>query len=165
MASADVVVCRCEEVTRGQVLAAIGWVGECDANEVKRVSRAGMGLCQGRGCRPIVAGLLASHGGCSFADVPLGSYRPPVRPLPLAALATETAPPSPGLLPPFEEAEQRLSEEVRAGRLGPLALMRFRRQAEEASYSCTRDGLSVADARRIAADLEHRIRLLERRDA
>ena len=92
LATDDVLMCRCEEITRGEVLkAARGLDGErsADPNEVKRISRAGMGVCQGRGCRPIVAGLLARQHAMSFAAVPLSSYRPPVRALPLGALATE----------------------------------------------------------------------------
>jgi thioredoxin reductase len=92
VASDDVLVCRCEEISRGDVLQAMGALGSegvADPNEIKRISRAGMGVCQGRGCRPIVAGLLAAHHATSFAEIPVSSYRPPVRALPLAALATE----------------------------------------------------------------------------
>jgi NAD(P)H-nitrite reductase large subunit len=84
------IVCRCEEVTRADVLAAIDLVG-ADPDDVKRLSRAGMGLCQGRGCRPIVASLLAAHSGIPLASLPPTAYRPPIRPVPLAALATEPA--------------------------------------------------------------------------
>jgi thioredoxin reductase len=84
----DLVICRCEEVTRAAVLAALDLVGP-DLDDVKRLSRAGMGLCQGRGCRPLVASLVAAQTGRSLADLPPTTYRPPVRPLSVAALATE----------------------------------------------------------------------------
>ncbi len=88
-AADDLIVCRCEEITRGEVLAALRQEPTVDPDELKRVSRAGMGLCQGRGCRPIVAGVLATQSGAAFADIPLATYRPPVRPVPMRALATE----------------------------------------------------------------------------
>jgi thioredoxin reductase len=155
----DTIVCRCEEITRGQVLHALDTTGTSDPNEVKRVSRAGMGLCQGRGCRPIVAGLLASRTRQALTDVPLASYRPPVRPLPLSALATEEPPP-PALSQPFEAAEARLAEAARAGELRPLALARFRRAAEEAAFRAARDGL---DPLAVATELEAQTRQSEQR--
>jgi glycine/D-amino acid oxidase-like deaminating enzyme len=94
LAGDDVFVCRCEEITRAAVLAALGQTVAADPDEVKRISRAGMGICQGRGCRPILAGLVAARTGRAFEDVPLAHYRPPVRPIPMAALATEEIAPN-----------------------------------------------------------------------
>lgn len=45
----DTVVCRCEEVTAGAVRVAVA-AGATDARQVKQLSRAGMGWCQGRIC-------------------------------------------------------------------------------------------------------------------
>ena len=42
-----------------------------------------MGLCQGRRCREQVGALLALGGHVPLAQVPLGTYRAPVRPMPL----------------------------------------------------------------------------------
>lgn len=61
----DTVVCRCEEVEAGAVRAAVA-SGADTARQVKQLTRAGMGWCQGRVCEPACA-LLASgddrHGG------------------------------------------------------------------------------------------------------
>lgn len=46
----DTVVCRCEEVTCGSIRAAIRDHGAGDARQVKQLTRAGMGWCQGRVC-------------------------------------------------------------------------------------------------------------------
>lgn len=46
---ADTVVCRCENVTRGQVDEAIA-CGAMDVTTVKMTTRAGMGDCQGKTC-------------------------------------------------------------------------------------------------------------------
>jgi D-hydroxyproline dehydrogenase subunit alpha len=79
------VVCRCEEVTRADLDAAIASTG--DLNVIKSYTRAGMGLCQGRNCRRQVAALVAASTGTAIADVPLPTARPPARPVALAALA------------------------------------------------------------------------------
>ncbi|MGQ5633791.1 MULTISPECIES: FAD-dependent oxidoreductase [unclassified Streptomyces] len=75
----DTVVCRCEEVTAGQVRTASGTLGAGDLRTVKLLTRAGMGWCQGRMCAPAVAGLT----GCP----PNPGRRPFARPVPLGVLA------------------------------------------------------------------------------
>lgn len=47
---ADTVVCRCEEVTLGEITAAREELGATDPRSLKGVTRAGMGMCQGRIC-------------------------------------------------------------------------------------------------------------------
>ncbi|WP_433454338.1 FAD-dependent oxidoreductase [Streptomyces sp. CA-142005] len=83
----DTVVCRCEEVTAGQVRTAAGALGAGDLRTAKLLTRAGMGWCQGRMCAPAVAGLT----GCPLA----AGRRPFARPVPLGVLAAlpETASP------------------------------------------------------------------------
>ncbi|MGW4567919.1 FAD-dependent oxidoreductase, partial [Streptomyces sp. NPDC004561] len=75
----DTVVCRCEEVTAGEVRTAVGTLGAADLRTVKLLTRAGMGWCQGRMCAPAVAGLA----GCPLAP----GRRPFARPVPLGVLA------------------------------------------------------------------------------
>jgi glycerol-3-phosphate dehydrogenase len=58
------IVCRCERVTEGEILDALSRgipVRSLDA--VKRRTRAGMGKCQGRFCRPRVAAILQRETG------------------------------------------------------------------------------------------------------
>ena len=43
----DTIACRCEEVPAGRVRAAVA-AGASDARQVKQLTRAGMGWCQGR---------------------------------------------------------------------------------------------------------------------
>ncbi len=53
LATADTIVCRCEDVTEGEIAAACKpWIAA--AGPLKRATRAGMGKCQGRYCSPIV---------------------------------------------------------------------------------------------------------------
>ena len=96
-------VCQCESVTARDILEVrppsyLQWPspfrnnpdlssllgnGAPSPDQVKRLTRAGMGLCQGRRCREQVGALLALGGHVPLAQVPLGTYRAPVRPMPL----------------------------------------------------------------------------------
>lgn len=61
--------------------------GPPDQDQVKRLTRAGMGPCQGRRCREQVGHALARAADVPPGAIPLPSHRPPVRPLPLSVLA------------------------------------------------------------------------------
>jgi len=82
----DLVICRCEEITRGEIKDAIR-NGIQTLNGVKRITRAGMGLCQGQTCQQLVARILAEELGLSAADIDPTTARGPVRPLRLAVFA------------------------------------------------------------------------------
>jgi glycine/D-amino acid oxidase-like deaminating enzyme/bacterioferritin-associated ferredoxin len=79
-------VCRCEEVLEAEVLEAIA-SGAASVPWVKRLTRAGMGVCQGKVCGGTVQRLLAKHSGVHpmllFPDSP----RPPLRPVTVETLA------------------------------------------------------------------------------
>jgi hypothetical protein len=105
--TADTKVCLCEDVTRAEFLGVqppryLGWTsaqqaarnatsllgdGPFNPDQIKRLTRAGMGPCQGRRCREQIALILALESGAGPAGIPLASYRAPVRPLPLNVLA------------------------------------------------------------------------------
>lgn len=64
------VVCRCEEITEGEIIEAIRRNPPArDVDGVKRRTRAGMGRCQGGFCMPSVAELLSEELGVPFEDV------------------------------------------------------------------------------------------------
>jgi sarcosine oxidase subunit beta len=79
-----IVLCRCEDVTRGDVERAVA-TGFDDLEEVKRYTGFGTGPCQGKDCLRMVAEALAELTGRSPAR-PFTS-RPPLAPTPLAVLA------------------------------------------------------------------------------
>ena len=79
--------CRCEEVAERSVIEAIAW-GAATLSDVKRATRAGMGLCQGIFCGPEIARLIAHHAGVSRETIVPMTARPPVRLLTLETLAT-----------------------------------------------------------------------------
>ena len=85
----DVVVCRCEEITAGQIRDAVA-EGHSDPNQVKFLTRCGMGPCQGRQCSDSVTQLVAAATGRPVAAIGAYRIRPPVKPLPVAALANLT---------------------------------------------------------------------------
>ena len=84
--SRDVMICRCEEVTTGDILDAID-EGCQTVDEIKRMTRAGMGPCQGRTCGNLVARILSEQTGQRIAEVKPGSVRFPIRPVKLSAIA------------------------------------------------------------------------------
>ena len=102
----DTIICQCEEVTRADLLGvqppnylarpapmcarslnSLLEDGPANPDQIKRLTRAGMGVCQGRRCRDQVAMLLAIASDQPFGTIPLASHRAPVRPLPLKILA------------------------------------------------------------------------------
>jgi thioredoxin reductase len=102
----ETIVCQCEEVTRADLIGvqppnyltrsptmgarSLGTLlgdGPAHPDQIKRLTRAGMGVCQGRRCRDQVAMVLALEAGKPFGSIPLASHRAPVRPLPLNILA------------------------------------------------------------------------------
>ena len=78
----DTLVCRCECVTAGDIRKAVA-EGFLDVNEVKRVTRCGMGQCQGRMCGPALAELTAAAQAKSPAAVGTLQVRQPFRPVSL----------------------------------------------------------------------------------
>ena len=88
MSDRDLIICRCEEVTQGEILDAISQ-GLTTVNEIKRLTRAGMGLCQGKTCGRLVAELLAKETKQPLEAVRPSTARPPTRVIPLGVLAGE----------------------------------------------------------------------------
>ena len=102
----DTIVCQCEDVTRADLIGvqppnylerpaamqerSLGTLlndGPANPDQIKRLTRAGMGVCQGRRCRDQVAMILALEAAEPFGTIPPASHRAPVRPLPLTLLA------------------------------------------------------------------------------
>lgn len=64
------IVCRCEEISRGEVLDALRRSVPCDTVDgVKRRVRPGMGRCQGGFCGPLVLRIIAEEKGLSPEQV------------------------------------------------------------------------------------------------
>jgi thioredoxin reductase len=76
-------ICRCEEVTKGEIIAVMA-DGDPAIGEVKRRTRCGMGRCQGRYCAPVLAEWLAETQGRPLDDRALFAPRAPVKPIAIA---------------------------------------------------------------------------------
>ena len=84
----DVQVCRCEEVTAGDVRRFVE-LGCQGPNQAKSFGRCGMGPCQGRLCGLTVTEVIAEARKVSPATVGYYRIRPPIKPLTLGELAGE----------------------------------------------------------------------------
>ncbi len=89
MTDKDITICRCEEVTESEIIEAIR-AGDTTIEAVKRRTRAGMGFCQGRTCRRLVARLISIYSDIPYDEAIRSSIRVPVGPIPLGLIA-ETA--------------------------------------------------------------------------
>lgn len=84
--SNETVVCRCEEVTAGALLATIR-AGASDMNLIRGLMRCGMGPCQARSCSIPLARIMQETAPQPMAPPTPFRARPPFRPLPLGALS------------------------------------------------------------------------------
>ena len=82
----EVIACRCEEVTAGQIRAAAAH-GCPGPNQLKIFLRAGMGPCQGRLCGLTITEILAEAHGRDPADIGHYRLRPPIKPITVGELA------------------------------------------------------------------------------
>jgi thioredoxin reductase len=78
-------ICRCEGVTRSELLGAIARAP--DAGAAKRATRCGMGSCQGRYCAPLLAEAVARATGTAITEDAFLAPRAPSKPVRLSAIA------------------------------------------------------------------------------
>jgi NADP-dependent aldehyde dehydrogenase len=89
----ETVVCRCEEVSYGELCRAHDELGAADARSLKSFARPGMGWCQGRVCGYATASIAAALAGRPFAgptaaeDLRSMAKRTLAAPVPLGQLA------------------------------------------------------------------------------
>ena len=84
----DVIICRCEELTEGDILRAIK-MGARDLDGIKRITRAGMGLCQGKSCSDLIRNILHRELNIKKEDLPEVTTRPPIRLIPSKAFLND----------------------------------------------------------------------------
>jgi NADPH-dependent 2,4-dienoyl-CoA reductase/sulfur reductase-like enzyme len=83
----DVIVCRCESMSAGELRHVARDKGASELNRAKAFSRVGMGRCQGRYCGHAAAEIVAAAAGLPLERVGRLRGQAPVKPLPIA---TET---------------------------------------------------------------------------
>lgn len=84
----DLIVCRCEEVTQGEIRRAVH-EGFFELTEIRRFLRCGMGLCQGQTCGRLVRGIVARELGVTPAQVEAATARSPMRPVEMRVYGNE----------------------------------------------------------------------------
>jgi NADPH-dependent 2,4-dienoyl-CoA reductase/sulfur reductase-like enzyme len=94
LADAETIVCRCENVSLATIEATAREVDTSGA--LKRLTRAGMGQCQGRFCGFVVTDLVGQATGVQVNALSGFAPQPPMRPTPLWVLA------APDQRPPHE---------------------------------------------------------------
>jgi bacterioferritin-associated ferredoxin len=80
------IVCRCEEITLADIENAIA-LGAESFDDVKRLTRSGMGLCQAKTCHTIIQGLIADAKNRPIGTLTVSRLRMPLKLVPMAALA------------------------------------------------------------------------------
>ena len=84
----DTILCRCEEITLADVRRAVR-LGADSTNEVKAITRCGMGDCQGRMCGHLVAHCIARETHRRVEEVGMFRPRPPIFPVPVVAFGQQ----------------------------------------------------------------------------
>jgi len=82
----ETIICRCEDVTWGEIRQALE-KGYTTLDEIKRITRAGMGRCQGTTCRRILLREIAKYYNKKIEEIDITTFRPPTKPVKLGTLA------------------------------------------------------------------------------
>lgn len=84
----DLLICRCEEVTKGEIRKAVH-EGIFTVEEMRRYLRNGMGLCHGQTCGRLVKGIMARELKVRPAEIEPATARAPMRPIEMRILAED----------------------------------------------------------------------------
>ncbi len=82
----DTLLCRCEEITVGDVRATATALGAEEVNRAKAFSRAGMGRCQGRFCGSASQEILSAQRNLPLESAGRLRGQAPVKPLPVSVV-------------------------------------------------------------------------------
>lgn len=83
------IICRCEDITEEEIVQKIK-EGYHTIDELKRILRVTMGLCQGKGCRRHIAKILSNELNIPIEKIKQPTYRPPTKPVPINACIGKT---------------------------------------------------------------------------
>ena len=97
----ETIICRCQDITEKEIVEAIRKYEVYSVNEIKRITRAGMGHCQGKTCRKLIEIIIKAEIGELVDDKP--TLRPPTKTIPLIHVA---------------ESEESFQDVVKRGRGG-----------------------------------------------
>ena len=80
----ELVICRCESITVGELRKVVRVTGADEMNRLKALSRVGMGRCQGRMCGVAAAEILAHASGSSIEQAGRLRGQSPIKPIPMS---------------------------------------------------------------------------------
>ncbi len=86
----SLIICRCEEITKGEIRRAIH-EGMFALPEIRRYLRAGMGLCQGQTCGRLVKNILQQELSKAVLPGEEPTARAPMRPVGMSDYGREAA--------------------------------------------------------------------------
>ena len=84
----QMLVCRCEEVTKGEIRRAVH-EGMLTMEEMRRFLRNGMGLCQGQTCERLVRSIMAKELKISVRELDGAVSRAPMRPVEMEVMGRD----------------------------------------------------------------------------
>ncbi|WP_404332212.1 (2Fe-2S)-binding protein [Mesobacillus maritimus] len=90
MLEKSTIICRCEEITCEEIEEVIG-LGARTLDDIKRLTRCGMGPCQSKICANLVTKVIHEKTGTPIKEIPLPRMRMPISPIKLETLATEVS--------------------------------------------------------------------------
>jgi len=82
----NTVICRCSDITLNEIRNLIK-DGYTTLDEIKRISRAGMGPCQGRTCSQLILREIAAFTNNDISQLKVCTSRPPVKGIKLGQIA------------------------------------------------------------------------------
>jgi NAD(P)H-nitrite reductase large subunit len=88
MSDKKTIICRCEDLTRKDIQRVIK-DGFVNVEEIKRLTRCGMGPCQGRTCHQLVVREISALTGIPVDQIEPAYVRPPTKPVRLGVLKGE----------------------------------------------------------------------------
>ncbi|GGN60083.1 (2Fe-2S)-binding protein [Oceanobacillus indicireducens] len=83
------IVCRCEEINIDEIENALK-NGAQTFDDIKRLTRTGMGSCQSKVCLHPVREIIADYHNKDLQDVGISRMRIPLKPIRMGTLATES---------------------------------------------------------------------------
>jgi hypothetical protein len=86
LAEEETVVCRCLSINYSQIKAGIS-DDTLSAGASKRISRVGMGRCQGRYCSPVIQKLIAENSGSEIDERSGFAPQMPIKPVEIGVIA------------------------------------------------------------------------------
>ena len=91
LADDETIICRCEELTKANIMVAVD-EGLRHVNEIKKRTRAGMGMCQGRMCAPAIGALVSATTSANPHQIGQATVRPPLGHVTLGSLVEHASP-------------------------------------------------------------------------